>query len=143
MDLSISSGTRAPGSGDVPNYPDNDEDDDEDDNNKGEMSVGAIGGIVVGAIAAFIVAVIIVVKCGNREIVPKNHPVQSVPAPPAAVSYSVPTPAYPPYDPRPGVPVHSTSIDVAPPSYDQVILSRAAQAPAPPYNPYYKGVIAF
>ena len=142
MDLSTFSGTRAPGSSDVPNYPDNDEDDnDDDDNNKGEMSVGAIGGIVVGAIAAFILAVIIVVKCG-REIVPKNQHVQSVSALPAAVSYSAPTSAYPPYDPWPGVPVHSTSIDVAPPSYDQA-MSSGVQASAPPYNPYYKGVIAF
>jgi len=138
VNLSISSGTRAPGSSDAPKDPD----DDDDDDNKGGLSGGAIAGIVIGVIAAIIVAVIIVVKCCNRDRVPKNQPVQPVTAPPAVVSYSAPTPAYPPYGPEPGVPVHSTRIDMPPPSYDQTV-SPAVQASAPPYNPYYKGASAF
>ena len=138
MDLIISSGTRAPGSSGAPNDPD----DDDDDNDKGGLSDGAIAGIVIGVIVVIIVAVIIVVKCSNRERVPKNQPVQPVPAPPAVVSYSTPTPAYPPYGPEPGAPVHSTRIDMAPPSYDQT-MSPAVQASAPPYNPYYRGASAF
>ena len=134
MDSFISSGTRAPGSSDAPNDPHDDQD---DDNDKGGLSGGAIAGIVIGVIVVIIVAVIIVVKCSNRERVPKNQPVQPVPAPPAVVSYNAPTPAYPPYGPEPGVPVHSTRMDMAPPSYDQT-MSPAVQASAPPYNPYYK-----
>ena len=139
MDSSLSSGTRAPGSSNAPTDPD---DDDEDDNDKDGMSGGAIAGIVIGIIAAIVVAVIIVVKCSNRERVPKNQPVQSVAAPPAEVSYSAPTPAYPPYGPEAGVPVHSTRINMAPPSYDET-MSPSVQASAPPYNPYYKGPSAF
>ena len=143
--LSIFLGTRAPGSSDAPNDPDNDDDDDDynvHDYNEGGMSVGGIAGMVIGVIPAVIAAVIIVVKCSHRERVHMNQPVQSVPAPPAVVSYSAPTPAYPPYGPEPGVPVHSLRIDVEPPSYEQA-MSSAVQAPAPPYNPYYKGVSAF
>ena len=102
------------------------------------MSGGAIAGIVIGVIAAIIVAVIIVVKCSKKERVPKNEPVRPVAVPPAVVSYNAPTPAYPPYGPEPGVPVHSTRIHMPPPSYDQTVSS-AVQASAPPYNPYYKG----
>ena len=108
--LSIFLGTRAPGSSDAPNDPHDDQD---DDNDKGGLSGGAIAGIVIGVIVVIIVAVIIVVKCSNRERVPKNQPVQPVPAPPAVVSYNAPTPAYPPYGPEPGVPVHSTRMDMA------------------------------
>ena len=139
MDLSISSGTRAPGSSDAPKDPDNDDDDD-----KGGMSGGAIGGIVIGVIAAIIVAVvvIIVVKRSKRNRVPKSQPVRPVAAPPATVSYNSPTPAYPPYAPEPGVPAYSTRIDMPPPSYNQTVPP-AVQASAPPYNPYYKGASAF
>ena len=135
--LSIFSGTRAPGSSDAPEDPG----DDDDEDGKSGLSGGAIAGIVIGVIAAIMVAVIIVVKCSNRGRVPKNQPVQAVVAPPAVVSYSAPTPPYPPYGPEPGVPVHSTRIDL-PPSYDQT-MSTAVQASAPPYNPYYKGASAF
>ena len=142
MDLFISSGTRAPGSSDGPNDPDNDHDDNVYHYNNGGMSVGAIAGIVIGVIPAIAVVVIIVVKCSNRERVPMNQPVQPVPAPPAVVSYNEPTPAYPRYGPMPRVPVHSLRIDVEPPSYEQA-MSSTVQVPAPPYNPYYKGVSAF
>ena len=137
MDITLfSSGTRAPGSGDAPKDPD----DDDGDDDEGGLSGGAIAGIVIGVIAAIIVAVIIVVKCRNRDRVPKNQPVQSVAAPPAVVSYSAPTPAYPPDGPEPGVAVHSSRIDM-PPSYDQA-MPPAVHASAPPYNPYYKGASA-
>jgi len=124
MDLSISSGTRAPGSSDAPKDPDNDDDDD-----KGGMSGGAIGGIVIGVIAAIIVAVvvIIVVKRSKRNRLPKSQPVR---------------PAYNPYGPEPDVPSYSTRIDMPPPSYNQTVPP-AVQASAPPYNPYYKGASAF
>jgi len=140
MDLSILSGTRAPGSSDAPKDPN----DDDNDNDKGGMSAGAIGGIVIGIVIAIFVVVVavIVVKRSKRNRIPKSQPVQPVAAPPAVVSYNAPTPAYPPYGPEPGVPVHSTRIDMPPPSYDQTI-SPAVQASAPPYNPYYKGASAF
>ena len=137
IDLSVSSGVRAPGSSDAPKDPDHDDDDDD----KGGMSGGAIGGIVIGVIIPIIVVAIIVVKLRKRGRVPKNQPVQPVAAPPAVVSYNAPTPAYSPYGPEPGVPVHSTRIAMPQPSYDQTV-SPAVQASAPPYNPYYKGVSA-
>jgi len=130
-------GARAPGSSDAPKDPDHDDDDDD----KGGMSGGAIGGIVIGVIIPIIVVAIIVVKLRKRGRVPKNQPVQPVAAPPVVVSYNAPTPAYSPYGPEPGVPVHSTRIAMPQPSYDQTV-SPAVQASAPPYNPYYKGVSA-
>ncbi|KAL9960914.1 hypothetical protein ACROYT_G034422 [Oculina patagonica] len=113
---------------------DDDDDDDDDDDNKGGISGGAIAGIVLGSIAVFTVAVIIVVKCKNRQRVPKNgtvtHPV-AAPAP--TVTYNAPSPAFPPYGPEPGLPVHSTSVAM-PPTTDQTMSPVAS---TPPYNSYY------
>ena len=125
-----SSGTRAPGSGHIPI----DTDDDDDDGDKGGLSGGAIAGIVLGSIAVLIVAVIIIVMCNKRERVPKTRTVsQPVAAPVPTVTYNAPSPAYPPYGPEPGLPVHATSVPM-PPSYDQTMSPAAS---APPFNPYY------
>ena len=74
VNLSISSGTRAPGSSDAPKDPD----DDDDDDNKGSLSGEAIAGIVIGVIAAIIVAVIIVVIYYNRRCVNNNQEVDNL-----------------------------------------------------------------
>ncbi|KAL9960925.1 hypothetical protein ACROYT_G034433 [Oculina patagonica] len=124
-------GTRAPGS-----HLPVDTDDDDEDEDKGGLSGGAIAGIVLGSIAVIIVAVIIIVKCSNRERVPKNRTVSQPVAAPAP--YKAPIPAYPPYGPEPGLPMHATSVAM-PPSYDGTKLPAAS---APPYNPYYTGASA-
>ena len=134
-----SSGTKAPGSGAIPS---NADDDDDKDGDKDGLSGGAIAGIVIGVIVALIVVVVIAVKCCNKGREPKTNPpvVQPVPAPPPSfTAYNPPPQGYTaPYGPEPGMAMHPTSIDMAPPSYDQSVRG-AAQPSAPPYNPYYKG----
>ena len=66
--MSISSGTRAPGSSDAPKDPN----DDDDDDDKGGLSGGAIAGIVLGLIAAIFAAVFMAVKYSNRGRVPNR-----------------------------------------------------------------------
>ena len=134
-----SSGTKAPGSKAIPS---NTNDDDDKDDDKDGMSGGAIGGIVIGVIIPVIVVVVIAVKCWAKQREPKINPpvVQPVPAPPPSfTAYNPPPQSYTaPYGPEPGFAMHQTSIDMAPPSYDQSVRG-AAQPSAPPYNPYYKG----
>ena len=134
-----SSGTKAPGSKAIPS---NTNDDDDKDGDKDGMSGGAIGGIVIGLIIPVIVVVVIAVKCWAKQREPKINPpvVQPVPAPPPSfTAYNPPPQGYTaPYGPEPGIAMHQTIIDMAPPSYDQSVRG-AAQPSAPPYNPYYKG----
>jgi len=74
VNLSISSGTRAPGRSD----PSKDPDDDNDEDNKGGLSGGAIAGIVIVVAAVVIAAVgVIVVKYYNRRCVNNNQEVDN------------------------------------------------------------------
>ena len=137
-----SSGTKAPGSKAIPS---NTDDDDDKDGDKDGMSGGAIGGTVIGVTIPVIVVIFVAVKrqkrCAKERERRRNPPVvQPVPAPPPSFSaYNPPPQGYTaPYGPEPGIAMHPTSIDMAPPSYDQSVRG-AAQPSAPPYNPYYKG----
>ena len=129
-------GTRAPGSSVIPNNTTNPQDDD-----KGGLSAGAIVGIVLGSLAAVVVMTVISFKCSKRGRTPKTV---ACPAPAPTVEYNVPPPTTRPVEypyrprPEPGFPVHNTAVNIAPPSYDQ-IMSPFPAASAPPYNPYHKG----
>ena len=127
--LFVSSGTRAPGSNITI-----DTDDDDDDDDKGGLPGGAIAGIVLGQVAAVIIFFIIVYKCSNRKRLTNNQTVsRSVAAQNPTVIYNVHSPAYPPYGPEPGLPMHATSFAM-PPSYDQAMSPTAS---APPRKGYY------
>ena len=109
-------GTRAPGSTDIPK----DKDAKAEGGNKSGMSAGAIAGIVFGVIG-FIV-VIIVVKLFKRKRIPKTTArTERIGrgGPPPAPSSVVHSP-----------PEHGTSMQLTgiPPRYE---------SPPPPYNPCY------
>ena len=127
--LFVSSGTRAPGSNITIDTDDNDDDDD-----KGGLPGEAVAGIVLGSIPAVIIFFIIVQNCNCKKRVPNNETVvRPVAAPNPTVIYNVHSPAYPPYGPEPGLPMHATSFAM-PPSYDQ---SMSPTASAPPLKAYY------
>ena len=110
------SGTKAPGSG---NIPQNTDDENETSVDKGGLSGGAIAGIVIGVlavIAVIIVIIIVVVIYRKKKRVPEVPERNLRPEPRSS-----------------GVAMHSLKIDMPPPS------SGHAQPSAPPYNPDYQG----
>ena len=132
-------GTRAPGSTNIPN----DKDGKAEVSNKSGMSAGAIAGIVLGVIGFIVVIILIVVKLFKRERIPKITARtgcigRGVPPPaPSSVVHSPPPQPYKvPYASEPGTSMQLTGItpryESPPPSYGEI------QPSAPPYNPYYK-----